>query len=115
MILCSIGEMICARSFQAAVGCVNAERGALGWTKAVGGTDGVAADEQFVFGADASDRITAWKQANGDVAWTSEKLLYRGLGAPLITGKMVVFTWDNNSQALVPRAIKPLMDITSPK
>jgi outer membrane protein assembly factor BamB len=89
--LARVGDQVCARSFQAAVGCVNADRGALVWTKAIGGTDGVAADEQFVFGADASDRITAWKQANGDVAWTTEKLLYRGLGAPLITGKTVVF------------------------
>ncbi len=86
-----VGDQVCARSFQAAVGCVNAERGTLAWTKPVGGTDGVGADEQFVFGADATDRITAWKSGNGDVAWTSEKLLYRGLGAPLVAGKTVVF------------------------
>jgi outer membrane protein assembly factor BamB len=86
-----VGDTICARSFQAAVGCVNAERGTLAWTKNIGGTDGVAADEQFVFAADASDRITAWKTGSGDVAWTSEKLLYRGLGAPLSTGKTVIF------------------------
>ena len=66
-----IGDVVCVRSFQAAVGCVNAERGALAWTKPIGGTDGVAADEQFVFGADATDRITAWKSTNGDVAWQS--------------------------------------------
>jgi outer membrane assembly lipoprotein YfgL len=86
-----IGDQVCTRSFQAAVGCVNVDRGALAWTKPVGGTDGVAADDQFVFGADATDRITAWKLGNGDVAWTNEKLLYRGLAAPLITGKTVVF------------------------
>jgi outer membrane protein assembly factor BamB len=85
------GDMVCVRSFQAAVGCVNAERGSLMWTKPVGGTDGVAADDQLVYGADASDRITAWKAGNGDVAWQSEKLLYRGLGAPLLTPKAVVF------------------------
>ena len=86
-----VGDTVCARSFQAAVGCVNAERGTLAWTKNIGGTDGVAADEQFVFAADASDRITAWKTGSGDVAWSSEKLLYRGLGAPLSTGKTVIF------------------------
>ena len=57
----------------------------------MGGTDGIAADEQFVYGADATDRITAWKTASGDVAWQSEKLLYRGLGAPLALPKAVVF------------------------
>ena len=86
-----VGDEVCVRSFQAAVGCVNAEKGTLAWTKNVGGTDGVAADDQFVFGADATDRITAWKTASGDVAWSSEKLLYRGLGAPLSIGKAVVF------------------------
>jgi outer membrane assembly lipoprotein YfgL len=86
-----VGDLVCVRSFQAAVGCVNGERGALAWTKPIGGNDGVAADEQFVFGADATDRITAWKTATGEVAWQSEKLLYRGLGAPLATQKAVVF------------------------
>jgi len=85
------GDVVCVRSFQAAVGCVNAERGALSWTKPVGGTDGVAADEQLVFGSDATDRVTAWKTATGEVSWQSEKLLYRGLGAPLSTPKAVVF------------------------
>jgi outer membrane assembly lipoprotein YfgL len=85
-----VGDTLCARSFQAAVGCVDAERGTTLWSKNVGGIDAVAADADFVFGADASDRITAWKM-NGEPAWTSEKLLYRELSAPLSSGKTVVF------------------------
>ena len=85
-----VGDVICARSFQAAVGCVDAQKGTIMWSKIVGGTDAVAADRDFVFAGDASDRITAWK-ANGDVAWTSDKLLYRSLSAPLSVGKTVVF------------------------
>jgi outer membrane protein assembly factor BamB len=86
-----VGTTICARAFQAAVGCVNAERGTLAWSKNIGGNDGVAGDEQFVFGADASDRLTAWRTATGEVAWSSEKLLHRGLAAPLSIGRTVVF------------------------
>ncbi len=86
-----VGDAICARGFQAAVGCVNAERGSLSWAKNVGGTNGVTADEQLVFGADASDRITAWKRESGDVAWTSDRLQYRGLSAPLVVGRTLVF------------------------
>lgn len=89
--LARVGDFVCVRSFQAAVGCVNAERGALSWVKPVGGNDGVAADEQLVVGADASDRITAWKMGTGEVAWQSEKLLHRGLGAPSSTAKAIVF------------------------
>ena len=85
-----VGDTVCARSFQAAVGCVDAQKGTAVWSKNVGGTDAVGADADFVFAADASDRITAWK-SNGDVAWTSDKLLYRNLSAPLSAGKTVVF------------------------
>lgn len=86
-----VGNVLCARSFQAAVGCVDAEKGTIVWSRNIGGTDGVSADAQFVFGADASDRITAWKAATGEIAWSSDKLQYRGLGSPLSVGKTVVF------------------------
>jgi outer membrane protein assembly factor BamB len=85
-----VGDTVCARSFQAAVGCVDAEKGTTLWSKNIGGTDAVAADSQFVFAADATDRITAWK-TTGDVAWSYDKLLYRSLSAPLSVGKTVVF------------------------
>ena len=86
-----VGDVLCARSFQAAVGCVNAETGTVVWARNVGGTDPVAADNQFVFGADATDRMSAWKFGSGDVAWTSDKLQYRRLSAPLSVGKTVVY------------------------
>jgi outer membrane protein assembly factor BamB len=85
------GDLLCARSFQAAVGCVDAERGRIVWSKSVGGNDAIGGDSEFVFGADASDRLTAWKTASGDVAWTSEALLYRGLVAPAAVGTSVVY------------------------
>lgn len=86
-----VGDVVCARSFQVAVGCVNAERGSLIWSKTVGGTEGVSADEQLVFGGDASDRISAWKTGNGDVVWASDKLLHHDLSAPVALPKAVVF------------------------
>ncbi|WP_235580516.1 outer membrane protein assembly factor BamB [Rhizobacter sp. Root404] len=85
------GDMVCARSFQAAVGCVNAERGLLGWSRNGGGTDAIGGDAQFLFGGDASDRLTAWKAESGETAWSSDKLLYRTLSAPAVFNKSVVF------------------------
>jgi len=85
------GEVICVRAFQSAVGCVNAERGAALWTRNVGGTDAIGGDAQAIFGADGSDRITAWKTATGDVIWTAEQFLYRDLSAPLVLGNTVLF------------------------
>lgn len=86
-----VGDTVCVRAFQAAVGCVDAERGSLLWTKNAGGRNGVAATDQLVYGADGSDRVTAWRTAGGDVAWTSERLLHRGLSGPLALGPTVVF------------------------
>lgn len=77
------GDVVCARAFQAAVACVNAERGSLLWTRNAVGADGLSADDQIVLGADATDRGTAWRVSDGSVAWSLDKLLYRGLSAPL--------------------------------
>lgn len=85
------GELICARAFQSAVGCVNADRGTTLWSRNVGGNQGVGGDAQLVVAADASDRITAWNTRNGDVQWTAEQFLNRKLSAPLVQEKTIVF------------------------
>lgn len=86
-----VGDTICARAFQTAVGCVAANNGTLRWSRLNAGQRALGGDAELVFGADASDRITAWRAGNGDTAWTNERLLYRGLSAPLSVGKTVVF------------------------
>ncbi len=86
-----VGDRICARSFQSAVACADAAKGTVLWSRNVGGVNAVGSDADLVFGADASDRITAWRASNGDVAWTSEKYLYRGLSGALALGPTVVF------------------------
>lgn len=85
------GEVVCARAFQSAVGCVNAQRAAPLWTKNAGGVQAVGGDGELVVGADASDRVTAWKAASGDVAWTHERFLNRQLSGALVTPTAVVF------------------------
>jgi outer membrane assembly lipoprotein YfgL len=86
-----LGDRVCARAFQSSVGCADAARGATLWSRNVGGIHAIGGDAERLYGADAVDRITAWRSDNGDVAWTSEKLLYRGLSAPLAIGTVVVF------------------------
>jgi outer membrane assembly lipoprotein YfgL len=85
------GDSVCARAFQAAVACADAARGALLWSRNVGGLQAVAGDAEAVVGADASDRITAWRATSGDVLWTNEKLLYRGLSGGVAMGPVIVF------------------------
>jgi len=86
-----LGDVLCARAFQSAVGCARADNGILRWSRNVGGVQPVGGDSELVVGADASDRVTAWKTVNGDIAWTQEKLLYRGLSGPLTTESAVLF------------------------
>jgi outer membrane assembly lipoprotein YfgL len=86
-----LGDVMCARAFQSAVACAQADNGTLRWSRNVGGVQAIGGDAELVVGADASDRVTAWKAASGDIAWTQEKLLYRGLSAPLATEAAVLF------------------------
>jgi len=85
------GDKVCVRAFQSAVGCADVERGTVTWSRNAGGIQAVGSDGEFVFGADASDRITAWRVATGDVVWSNEKLLYRGLSGAQAVGAAVVF------------------------
>ena len=86
-----VGDMVCARSFQSAVGCADAQLATLMWTKNVGGLQAIGGDAELVVAADASDRITAWRAVNGDLAWNNEALRYRGLSGPLLLGRTVIF------------------------
>jgi outer membrane protein assembly factor BamB len=86
-----LGGKLCARSFQAAVGCVDADTGRLLWARNTGGVNAVGGDEELIFGADATDRIVAWKTASGENVWTSERMLFRGLSAPASIGPTVAF------------------------
>lgn len=84
------GELLCARGFQSAVGCVSGERGSTVWSRNVGGTNGIGGDAQNLYGADASDRMTAWKLSNGDTVWAAEQFLNRKLSVPVSLGNSVL-------------------------
>lgn len=84
------GNVVCARAFQAAVGCVDATRGSVLWTKPAIGATGVQGDRDSVFGVEADGTVVAWRRTDGERAWTQELLRYRNLGAPLLAGRSVV-------------------------
>ncbi|HEX2547538.1 MAG TPA: outer membrane protein assembly factor BamB [Ramlibacter sp.] len=85
-----VGDSVCARAFQSAVGCVDAARGQLLWTQRANGAEGVHGDAANVFGTETDSKVVSWKRADGSRAWTSERLLHRGLGTPLALGRAVV-------------------------
>ena len=85
------GDRVCVRAFQNAVGCVDVNRPVVLWTRNQAGASAVGGSDDRLFGGDASDRLTAWNAATGEVAWTNERLLYRGLSGGLAIGPSVVF------------------------
>ena len=85
------GDVVCARAFQASVGCVNAARGTLLWSQSANGAEGVHGDETHVIGIETGGRIQAWSRSDGQRLWSSERFLHRSLSAPLVLGRSVVF------------------------
>lgn len=83
-------EVVCARAFQAAVGCVHAGRGEVLWTRPANGATGVHGDREVVVGAEADGTLLAWRRADGEPVWVQDKLRYRQLTAPLVAGRSVV-------------------------
>ena len=83
------GDVVCVRAFQAAVGCVNASTGAVAWTKPASGSEGLHGDDRFVYGSEGDGKIIAWRRTDGEQAWISERLKFRGLTAPLAVGRSV--------------------------
>ena len=85
-----IGETVCARSFQAAVGCVNTARGATLWTQPASGSEGMHGDSDAIFGSESNGTVVAWRRADGSRLWSIDRLKYRKLTAPLLLGRSVV-------------------------
>jgi outer membrane protein assembly factor BamB len=84
-----IGDNVCVRAYQASIGCVNAARGNLLWTKPAHGVQGIHGDDQLLFGTEADGTVIAWKRVDGTPVWSSDRLRYRGLSAPLVAGRSV--------------------------
>ena len=84
------GSVVCARAFQAAIGCVDATDGSLRWSKPANGATGLAGDGQQLYGAEADGQVMAWRADTGERAWQSERLKWRQLTGPLVLGRSVV-------------------------
>lgn len=85
-----VGDSVCVRAFQAALGCVDTARGTVAWTQRANGADGVHGDAANVFGTESDGKVLSWRRADGQRAWVNDKLLHRGVGAPLALGRSVV-------------------------
>ena len=85
-----VGDSVCVRAFQSSIGCVNTIRGNVLWTRPANGVQGIQGDDRMLFGTEADGTVLAWKRTDGERVWSSERLRYRGLTAPLLAGRSVV-------------------------
>ena len=84
-----VGDSVCLRAFQYAVGCVDARTGRLQWTKLASGATGVGGNTDLVVGAESDGKVIAWRRSDGDKLWTHEKLRFRGLTGASLAGDAV--------------------------
>jgi len=78
------GNSVCARAFNASVGCIDASSGRVVWTLPSQGAVGLGGDAQHVVGADSDGRLVAWRRDNGEPAWSLERFKHRSLTAPVV-------------------------------
>ena len=83
------GDFVCARAFQSTLGCADTAKGSVLWTKPASGSVGLQGDEKNVYGADSDGKLMAWRRADGERVWLSERLRYRGLTVPLVVGRSI--------------------------
>ncbi|PKO62693.1 MAG: outer membrane protein assembly factor BamB [Betaproteobacteria bacterium HGW-Betaproteobacteria-18] len=84
------GNEVCVRAFQTAVGCIDTLGGTVTWKRPAVGAVGLHGDESQVYGVEGDGRVFAWRSADGEPVWTSDRLRYRELSAPLVLGRSVV-------------------------
>lgn len=97
------GDNVCARAYQATVGCVDTSRGTVAWTRPASGTEGIHGDGTMLFGTESNGTVIAWKRSDGAQAWSLDKLRYRRLTAPLLLGRSVVVGDDSGLVHLLSR------------
>ena len=83
------GDVVCVAAFQGRVACVDRESGVVRWARDFSSGVGIDADEKAVFLTDASGAVHALDVHTGATMWKQDKLMYRGVGRPLIVGAYV--------------------------
>ena len=85
-----VNNSVCVRAFQSQVGCVDAFRGSVLWTRASIGSHGVDGDAKTLIGTESNGMVQAWNRTTGDRLWDSDRLKYRELTGPMFTSRGIV-------------------------
>ena len=108
------GDIVCARAYYANVGCVDAARGVLLWSKASSGAVGVSGDDRMVYGTESNGNVTAWRRNDGERAWSTEIFRNRTLTAPLAVGRSLIIGDETGLVLLVSREDGKMLNRLTP-
>ncbi len=89
-----VGDVVCVRAFQSQVGCVDAQRGQVVWSRASVGERGIDGNEKLLVAPLTNGVIQVWNRSNGERVWDTERLKYHPLGTPLVTPRGILIS-DN--------------------
>ena len=81
---------ICAVAYQGRAACFDASTGQPVWSRDVSSHAGIAIDSRYAFVTDERSAIVAMSAATGSSLWKQDKLLNRGLSAPLSIGRALI-------------------------
>lgn len=84
-----VGNSVCVRAYASAVGCVDASRGSLLWSKSALGATGLGGDDRLLFATEADGRVLAWQRSSGEAGWSVDRLKHRELSAPTALGRVL--------------------------
>lgn len=84
-----VGNSVCVRAYASAVGCVDASRGNLLWSKSALGATGLGGDDRLLFATEADGRVQAWQRSSGEASWSLDRLKHRELSAPTALGRVL--------------------------
>ena len=86
-----VGERIaCAAAYQGRVSCFDALNGQPVWSRDVSSQTGLTADARYVFVTDDRSALVGLALETGSSLWKQERLLHRGMSAPLSIGRAVI-------------------------
>jgi len=108
------GGTICARAYYANVGCVDANRGVLLWTKPATGSVGVSGDENTLYGVEQNGVVLSWRRRDGEQQWSNDAFKYRQMTAPLAAGRTLIIGEDGGNLLFLDRADGKLLARVSP-
>lgn len=83
------GDLVCVAAFQGRVACLDHATGVVRWTRDFSSSVGLDADDKGVYLTDANGSVMGLDARTGATVWKQDKLMYRGVGRPLIVGERV--------------------------